>query len=532
MRHTSPALVQTSLIAALTLAEDRPNMKTLPTRFCLNAIAYALIFTCATLASPSAAQTMHIDTGGRGQVLIYPYYTVRNGTVSLISMVNQTISSKALRLRVRESVGGRSVAEINVFLSPKDVWTAAIVPAGDGAAIISNDKSCTNPVINNGTGNGLAFSSAAFIDDGAPPTQPTQTTRPALDRVREGYIEVIEMAAVPYESALGKDIVHIAGVPRCTLTTDPVVTTDPTNSTLITIKAPSGGLTGSMSFINLNDGLGVSYNATAINGFWKTGADAPALNIPPISVSAPDLASGGNGNITVTNQGKTYLSSFTRSIDAVSALFMSSTINGEYGFTADGVFSNAWVITTPTKPYYIYSATLGPFQRAFSPATAEACDDGILFSVDREEFVGASNDNFPTPPPGQRPAISWCANANVYGFAPYSGSRLGVTPTAFDSPRMQLLSPIQNAGQPAPIGKEGGHLQITPTQPSARLVPARSSVLTRSATTGELEWVSAAHTYFGLPMLGFALSVAKYNTGSPQQNFGNLNALSTQRSIE
>jgi hypothetical protein len=488
-------------------------------------LALTLALGCAATATPATAQTMHIDTGGRGQVLIYPYYTVRNGTVSLLSMVNQTNAGKALRLRVRESVGGRSVAEMNVFLSPKDVWTAAIVPAGDGAAIISNDKSCTNPVISGKTA-GLAFSSAAFIGDGAPPTQPMQTTRPALDRVREGYIELIEMATIATEKALGKDTTHIAGVPACKLTTDPVAAVDLTSGTF-PLTAPSGGVMGSMSFINLNDGLGVSYNATAINGFWKTGADAPALNIPPISVAAPDLASGGNGNITVTNQGKTYLSSFTRSIDAVSALFMSSTINGEYGFTADGVFSNAWVITTPTKPYYVYSATLGPFQRAFSADTAEACDDGILFSVDREEFVGAEPDVFSGGQPYFEPPASWCTSANVYGF-----SSTSVGNTAFDSPRMKRLNAVQNQGQSAPLGKEGGHLQITAINPTAMLVPARSSVLTRSATTGELEWVSAAHTYFGLPMLGFALSVAKYNTGSPQQNFGNLNALSTQRSIE
>jgi len=58
------------------------------------------------------------------------------------------------------------------------------------------------------------------------------------------------------------------------------------------------------------------------------------------------------------------------------------------------------------------------------------------------------------------------------------------------------------------------------------------SVRSRPATTGELVWTPAAHTYYGLPMIGFALSVAKYNAGSPQQNFGNLNALTSRRRIE
>ena len=84
---------------------------------------------------------------------------------------------------------------------------------------------------------------------------------------------------------------------------------------------------------------------------------------------------------------------------------------------------------------------------------------------------------------------------------------------------------------PAPLGKEGGHLKLDVTYPSSKLIPTSSSVLARSATTGELAWTPVAHTYYGLPMLGFALSVAKYNAGTPQQNFGNMNPLNTQRTI-
>jgi hypothetical protein len=56
-------------------------------------------------------------------------------------------------------------------------------------------------------------------------------------------------------------------------------------------------------------------------------------------------------------------------------------------------------------------------------------------------------------------------------------------------------------------------------------------VLARSATTGEMTLTAAAHTYAGLPMLGFSLSIAKYNAGSPQQNFATLYPMSTLRQI-
>jgi hypothetical protein len=323
---------------------------------------------------------------------------------------------------------------------------------------------------------------------------------------------------------------HVGGVPACKLTIDASTT-----AIQSTLAAPSGGLYGSMSFINLNDGIGASYNATAINGFWKTGTGAPVPTITaPVApsaanpASAPDLTSGGNTTITVTDAGKTYVSTFARSIDAVSALFMADSIRGEYGFTLDGVFRSAMIMTLPTKPYYVYSGARAPFQRSFASTDANSCDDGVMTTFDREEYVGVFGDSFPNRPP----SISWCGTANVYSFP--SGTVGGVavhTATAFNSPRMQALTAIQNAGQPAPLGKEGGHLQSYPASADARLVPTSSSVLVRSTVNDELVWQPAAHTYFGLPMLGFAISVATYNAGSPQQNFGNLNAMTTKRRI-
>ena len=503
------------------MAKGRPNMNTLPTRFAVTALALS----CAALAMPAAAQTMHIETSGRGQALIFPYYTVRNGTVSFVSLVNQTVSAKAVRVRVREAVGGQPVAELNVFLSAKDVWTAAIVPTTDGASIVSNDKSCTLPKFSGSTSSSpvpLAFSNAAYATDALS----------ALDRTREGYLEVIEMATVDNASLLGKDVTHVAGVPACRLTDDAgiALVQNPLAVPATSVAAPSGGLVGSMSFINLGDGLGVSYNATAINGFWKTGAGAPMPTITSPGSRLPDLASGGNSTITVTDKGKTYVSTFARSIDAVSALFMSSSINGEYAFTTDGVLSNVFVVAQPTKPYYVYSANLAPFQRPFSASTSSACDDGYFTSLDREEFVGTEPDDFGLRPPGYVPPLQWCGTANVIGFTSYGGS-VAAAPTAFNSPRLRSLSVVQNQGFPAPLGREGGRVEMVATAFSARLVPTSSFVFARSDATGELAWTPATHTYFGLPMIGFALSIAKYNAGSPQQNFGNLNPLSTQRDI-
>ncbi len=478
------------------------------------------------------ANTLQLSQEGAGEVLIFPYYTTRNGTLSFISLVNQTTSGKALRLRVRESFGGRSVAELNVFLSPKDVWTAALVPSGEGAAIISNDKSCTFPALSGST-SGLVFSKENYVNE--LPFTATAT----FDRLREGSIEVIEMATVSNLTALGRDIVHTSGVPACKIVAD--ASAAPAQSTL---SAPSGGVVGSMSFININDGLSVSYNATGINGFWKTGPGAPVPTIAPVTAATPDLTSGANTTVTVTDEGSTYVSTFARSIDAVSALFMASKVDAEYGYTTDGIISSNLVMAFPTKAYYIHAPQSTfptgpitppvPFQRPYNPDMGTACDDGSLRSTDREEFVGSTGDGFGVPLPRPYSGPNWCGVTYVAGFSTVFNpdSSLAPQPGPFNSPRMDILNAVQNQGQViVSVGKEGGHLSIQATNVNAFLKPISSSVLARSATTGEMTLTAAAHTYYGLPMLGFSLSIAKYNAGSPQQNFATLYPMSTQRKI-
>ena len=130
---------------------------------------------CAALAgigalgAVGAAQAVNLNPDGLGQVLIYPYYTTRTspaGNVynSLLSVVNSTASVKAVKVRFLEGKNSREVLDFNLFLSPKDVWTAGIVPMGAGAGIMTQDNSCTLPAI---PAAGKAFVNFAYTADGA-----------------------------------------------------------------------------------------------------------------------------------------------------------------------------------------------------------------------------------------------------------------------------------------------------------------------------------------------------------------------------
>ena len=92
----------------------------------------------STLGLAGAAEAVMVNPNGLGQVLIYPYYTVRNGYNvagvsaapfnTLLSIVNTTTSTKAVKVRFREGKASKEVLDFNVFLSPYDMWTAAVEP--------------------------------------------------------------------------------------------------------------------------------------------------------------------------------------------------------------------------------------------------------------------------------------------------------------------------------------------------------------------------------------------------------------------
>src|SRR6266542_791288 len=116
---------------------------------------YAALAGLGALGATTATQAVNVNPNGLGQALVYPYYTTRadantNAYNSLLSVVNSTGSAKAVKVRFLEGKNSREVLDFNLFLSPYDVWTTAIIPSGattatatntGGAKIITADKS-------------------------------------------------------------------------------------------------------------------------------------------------------------------------------------------------------------------------------------------------------------------------------------------------------------------------------------------------------------------------------------------------------
>jgi hypothetical protein len=436
---------------------------------------YAALAGLGALSGMGAAEAVNLSPEGLGQVLIYPYYTVRSGANgfaynTLLSVVNTTSSAKAVKVRFLEGKNSQEVLDFNLFLSKFDVWTATVVATATGAAVQSTDKSCILPSYL--AAGGQPFVNFKYASDGADSS---------LDRTREGYVEIIEMADFPDGTSTQINITHSGGVPHdCTLNTDAQATIDATSG--------SGGLFGSMTLINVFDGSAYSQNATALDNFNKSfsnyfnaGSELPNLGnvVPSTSVVI------ANGNAVVTN--------WTTPIDSVSAVLMHNAVMNEYATDPTILANTDWVITLPTKNQYVKVGTgtaLRPFQRNFN-GTKGACDDVLIDFWDREEKKNTTPGGFSPPQPGVTSSLCWEANVVTFKAA----GVLGSTNSFF----LDVNSK----------GFVNGWAAMAFIYSNATLIGG--STTTVNLLQGASVFSSASATYAGLPVVGFAVQAYNNN---------------------
>ena len=388
-----------------------------------------LVRAAATLAiaAMGSAQAVHLDTGGRGQVLLYPYYTVNNQQQTLLSVTNTSAVAQALKVNFREGYNGRLVIYVNLFLSPFDSWTGtvfALRDAGinsDGAAILSRDTSCTSPLFSeDGTSiNGtpyVAFRDFAYLypGDGGPGT---------IDRTREGSIEIIAMANLdaPLSSAIAHGSTGSAPT-GCSQVRNLQADDAGVQST------PAGGLMGAVSIIRVGQGTILSARAEALAGFTGSG-----LFTPPGYI-LPDLSSVNDGSGTLGNHATAHVfdargnaqiltypgpDSRSRRIDAVSAVLMADRIYNEYQISTALAAASDWVVTMPTKAFYVDPSYIGyvattaipPFPRIYDgdrnafPRFAPTAFSRLLYSREGTESSFASGCGFLCPPGPPSPSL-------------------------------------------------------------------------------------------------------------------------------
>lgn len=496
-----------------------------------NSLTTAIIAGVAGVAGlVGVSNAVILNPDGIGQVLLFPYYTVNGDNTTLVSVINTTNNVKAVKVRFLESMNSKEVLDFNLYLSPYDVWTGAVVDSADGIPrLITGDNSCTVPAI---PAAGEPFKDFEFAYWGADRLGGTNGVGSAnnIPRMRQGHLEMIEMGDLIGEHASAAT--HVNGVPRdCDFLVEEwtggtwlVEAGGELNGSgrgLTNVCAPGslalgatacgesggiGGIFGAGVIVNGAAGLAYSYNAEAINGFYRMDENLhhqPGSILPRLSQAEtePGLAVARVFDAWGQPADVAFPTSW-QSANAVSAVLQARYVANEY--YVDGGFAQSdWVVTFPTKEVHTYRSPAGavpyganpvsPFTRAqgSGSSTSNPVWDDNMFTGntslceqiqfnywDREERTPRGGSiGFSPPRPGE-PGLSLCLEANVIG--------MGQTLAAGESTKV-LAAPEAVGGRGVDLQFKNGWARIGFTQ-------FQDSIATPALPARRLT---------GLPVIGF-----------------------------
>lgn len=362
----------------------------------------------AAAAGVNSAQAVNINADGLGQALVFPYYSAAAGNDTYINLVNTTNEVKAVKVRFLEGMNSQEVLDFNLYLSPYDHWSAVITPTATGAKVKTADTSCTVPAL---PADGQPFVNANYDADSID----------GLERSREGYVEVIEMGTVSdiAPTNLATAATHVNNVPNdCgALTTawsgGGVWVVNKTFG----IGNNTGGLYGYGVLIDVDSGIAAGYDAIALDAWKSAGSqhEAPGDSLPTLGQADPVAIIVDSGTATTLN----YLDGW----DAVSATFMHNTISNDYVLDTSIKAGTDWVITFPTKNFYVNGAApiLRPFANEWDATKSEACEEILITYYDREEN-GESPTGVQFSPKKDGDKNNLCKEANILSFLNESGT--------------------------------------------------------------------------------------------------------------
>ena len=411
----------------------------------------------------AASAQLAVNESGTGHMLLVPYYTAQDGNMSVFHVVNtDTTNGKALKVRFRGASNSDDVLDFQVFMSPGDVWTAAVVKgANDVASLVTADGTCTLPAIAKNT-------PVSFVQDRLPADMPAADK---ANNTREGYVEIFNMAdidsskqavyggvgnTIPVNAPLYTAIKHVNGVAPCS---DSVLQgTLATGAGTPGLLPPTDGLMGSWYIINVPQTTTFSGAANAIiatgatrNVFSPQSTGAATLpSADPLFKSAILTAQ----NYDVPDLSTPYLAATTldqagadaQAAALTAALAQTSVIN-QFSTDTSVTAKTDWVFSMPTRrynvaanyavkstdaAYRVYNAAVGSYFTAGN-TTVNAAGQICLSSInqtffDREETFATSGAVFS---PGNVTRLPLCGEVSVLSFA--SGSVLGASVAASTS---------------------------------------------------------------------------------------------------
>lgn len=380
----------------------------------------------STMSGQALGANLALSEGGVGNMLLVPYYSAQNGNMTVLHVVNtDTLNGKAVKVRFRGAANSDDVMDFQVFMSPGDVWTAAVTAGADGVAQIqSADNTCTVPALGNNTPQAFATNRL----------DPNKSDAEKANGTREGYVEIFNMADIPSDklytvgttantnSALYTAIKHVNAVAPCSVAGSPAEATlfgvaltnytaeaDAANAGFNT---PTGGLMGDWYIINVPETTTFSGASTAVVADGRgnfvhfpqidTGVAAAAIDAftadPLLRTDAlktdgtafgatPALAAG---YYDLPDMSTPYLAADignpkAQAVKLTSALAVTSVTN-QYANDESITAKTDWVFSMPTRRYSVaanYAAISG---------TTPANDSNTSYRLFSDLIVGVTPD--------------------------------------------------------------------------------------------------------------------------------------------
>ena len=404
------------------------------------------VLALAAICSSAPASAISLNLEGTGQAGLLPYFSVDDGRSTVFSISNHTDEAKALRVVMADPLNGRLTLGFNVYLSARDTWTAALVSeSGDAPAkLISQDDSCTVPIIPAGGQPLLPYDHTGPSDDGLGSD---------IGRLRSGQIEIIE------QGVIGGIAAAWTANRNCTSLVgrffDSSIWDESPNFEMST---PTGGISAEAHLIDVADGVAFTGSAYMIDGFsggprHGTGGEsfkATRLTKPTLPANAVRFVVDGFGTVDGN-----------RPADAVSLLFMATSLEANFLLGESLDASTDWVVTLPTRQAYLDDRTGGALAAGSAPiapfnASTNSIVDGRDCSAATWTFV--SRDGAALPPR----ETTLCGQVSVLELDPVDGEHatdgltegraiLGLRPDVHRvrySPNADGSLPINFAGLP------------------------------------------------------------------------------------
>ncbi len=431
---------------------------------------FGFIFTIVTMTSLFSVKSIAVGVSSNnlGDVLLFPYFTTRNGYSTFLDIANTSQQTLAVKINLRNATDGSSCARFIVTLLPHDVWIAAIESnAGSPRLRVPGDKSCTFPsqAVNNNqivTLNGCTEGSVEVIQMGHSRSNPTTDIGTVAFKAKKGLCDNI---AASFNlgngiSSIRQEFFEPINVLKGTFTLikgdegkavggTAVTLSDFYSPNMINGKGTDGVSKGDLIFNAANDHPNLA-DVNPLESILTT--DNPAINA--ISVAAPV---------------ETYIDRWSSGADAVSAVLSAASIHNNWTSNPNLGAETDWVVNFPTR--YLYPSII-PF--------ASSCNATGFTVIDRTgKSVTQTTD--------------LCNQTNIITFdnKNVTASQLAIN-----------VDTLSNG-----FNSPSGWL-------SADLTPGDSGGLKGNLST---------RTYHGLPVIGFSLvtrSVLNANSIDSSRSFG------------